>query len=188
MHRISIAEIGGRGAFVSDPRYFSGRSPQPSRDPLADAYDRGFAEGERAARDRAEGERRALEAQRQAIELAFVRFDERSAAQLRERLNATVLTICQDIAGSIALDPDVLTGRVNAAASLLRRKQDARIIRLHPDDIALVEGRIDPAISLQPDASLARGSLRVDEEDGGVEDGPEQWRERLSEALGECSL
>lgn len=188
MRRISLAEIGGRGAFVSDPRYLTGPGGQAPRDPLADAYERGYAEGERTAREQAEAQRGAIEAQHQAIELAFARFDEDSAALLRERLRTTVLAICQQMAGSIALDEAGLAARVDAAAALLRRKQDERVVRLHPEDIRLVEGRMAPDLSLLADPTLPRGSLRVDGEEGGLEDGAEQWRESLAEALGECSL
>ncbi|RYY41093.1 MAG: hypothetical protein EOP59_11715, partial [Sphingomonadales bacterium] len=109
-----------------------------------------------------------------------------SAQLLQERLRVTVDAICQAMAGEIAIDSDRLSTRVEAAVSMLRRKHDERVVHLNPADIALVRERVDPALRLEPDASLRRGQLRVEGEDGGVEDGAEQWRAALAEALGTC--
>ena len=73
-----------------------------------------------------------------------------------------------------------------AAAALLQRKTDERVIRIHPTDLALVQPLVDPALTLLPDPSIERGGLRIDTEDGGVEDGPGQWRQAIAEALSQC--
>ena len=185
MRRVALAEIGGRGSFAAHSRY-AGVPGQTNRDPVADAFQAGMAEGERKARTAAKAQLDELTASRHRIELAFARFDAESARLLQERLNDAVTAICHAIAGEIAIEPDRLAARVERAAAMLRRKHDERIVSLHPADLALVQGRIPAALRLEPDPSLARGHLRVDSEDGGVEDGPEQWRAALSEALGSC--
>lgn len=190
MRRVALAEIGGRGGFVADARYAARPAAEAAEasDPLEDAYARGFADGERAAEVRAETQRAELAARLAAIDLAFARFDDDSAALLRERLRATVLQICSDMAGPVAIDEAGLARRVEAAAALLRRKHDDRVIHLHPEDLALVGDRLDPALVLVADPGLERGSLRIEGEAGGIEDGPQQWRNALSEALGGCTL
>ena len=188
MRRISFAEVGGRGGFVPDQRYGAVATGQCPRDPSAEAYDRGFADGKRAGEERAAAGQASHDAERGAIELAFARFDDASAAVLRDRLHDTVLFICQQMAGPIALDVARLAARVEDAAALMQRRHDERLIRLHPEDLALVDGRVRPDLALQADPTLERGALRIDDPDGGIEDGAEQWRLALAEALGECSL
>lgn len=187
MRKVSLAEIGGRGAFVADGRYRPPEAMQAAGDPVREAYEHGFAEGQAAAREQLFADQSASNAERKAIELAFARFDEASAALLRERLHATVLAICQDMAGPVALDSHGLAARVDAAAALIRSRHDQRVVRLHPTDLGLVQDRVDPGLTLLADPAIPRGSLRVDGKQGGVEDGAEQWRAALEEALGRCS-
>jgi flagellar assembly protein FliH len=69
---------------------------------------------------------------------------------------------------------------------MLRRTQDERRVLLNPEDLALVEGRLPPGLAVEPDASVERGGLRIETEDGGIEDGPSQWRRILAEAFRAC--
>lgn len=187
MRRIALGEIGTRGAFTASSRYGVATAQPANRDRVAEAYQAGLAEGRRVARGEAEAEAAQAASANRAIELAFARFDEDSARLLQERLRETVAAICQSMAGEIAIEPDRLAARVEAAAAMLRRKHDDRLVCLHPDDIALVQARLPSELRLEPDPRLARGQLRVDGEDGGVEDGAEEWRAALAEALGICS-
>ena len=98
----------------------------------------------------------------------------------------TVRALCEDAVLPLALDIEGLARRVEAAAALLQRKTDERVIHLNPSDHALVMPLIDPALTLVPDPTIERGGLRIDTEDGGVEDGPAQWRQAIAEALGQC--
>ena len=68
-----------------------------------------------AARAAAQAQVDAVAAEREAIGLAFARFDAESARLLQERLREAVTAICQSMAGEIALD----------AAGLARRPADA---------------------------------------------------------------
>jgi len=186
MRRIALAELGGRGSFTAHPSFSPGVAEPANRDRVAEAFQAGLSEGRRAAQEEAQTALAQAAGAQRTIELAFARFDEQSACELRERLRIAVTTICQTMAGEIALDPARLSARIETAAAMLRRKQDERVIRLNPADIAHVRGRIDPGLRLEPDATLQPGQLRVEVEDGGVEDGAEQWRAALAEALGTC--
>ena len=72
------------------------------------------------------------------------------------------------------------------AAAMLKRKHDRRIIHIHPDDLELVRDNVAADLELVPDGSVERGGLRVETEDGGVEDGPHQWRRALAEIFDPC--
>jgi flagellar assembly protein FliH len=61
-----------------------------------------------------------------------------------------------------------------------------RVIRLHPEDLALIGHHLPEDWHCEPDSTLERGAVRVDGAMGGVEDGPAQWRSALDEALRQC--
>lgn len=194
MSSLPLERLRGGGGFSRDPRF----SPlyvvasageveeEPESDPVDEAYRRGLAEGEARAEARALERERERDARRSAIELAFARFDAESAAALRERLRTTVLALCEEAVLPLALDQDGLVARIEKATAMLQRAQDERRVLLHPEDLALVEGRLPAGITAAPDASVERGGLRIETEDGGIEDGPSQWRRILEEAFREC--
>jgi flagellar assembly protein FliH len=86
----------------------------------------------------------------------------------------------------LAIDPVGLAARIEAAVGLLRRSQDERRVLLNPEDLALVQARLPDGLVVEPDASVERGALRIETTDGGIEDGPSQWRRILAEAFREC--
>ncbi len=193
MSSLPFELLSNRGSFSRDPRFSSllaakarTEADLPVVDPLEEAFERGFAEGTAQAREAALRAERERDAQRQAIELAFARLDEESAAELREKLRLTVLALCEETILPLALDPDGLAARVEKATSMLQRSQDERRIMLHPDDLALVADRLPAGLTVESDASVERGALRIETADGGVEDGPAQWRQILAEAFREC--
>lgn len=190
MSRIAYADLGRPGAFTPSGRYTRTpevAAPEPvAVDPAADAYGTGYREGHAAARAEAEAELMRERQERARIELAFARFDAESALALRENLRTTVLALCEDAVLPLALDRDGLARRIEAAAAMFQRRHDERTILIHPDDLALVKDSVSDALELVPDPSVERGGLRVETEDGGVEDGPEQWRRAIAEALDSC--
>lgn len=191
---LPLERLRGSGGFSRDPRFSplfvvaseAAAAAEPEPDPVAEAYERGFAEGAAQAEARAREEERERDARRHAIELAFARFDAESAAALRERLRLTVLALCEDAILPLALDEDGLVARIGEATAMLQRAQDERRVLLHPDDLALVESRLPADLVAMPDPSVERGGLRIETEDGGIEDGPSQWRRILEEAFREC--
>jgi flagellar assembly protein FliH len=188
---IPLERLRGRDArfsplFAAVPKEDAGPSREPEPDPIHEAYARGLAEGRAEAEAQAAERERERDARRAAIELAFARFDAASADQLRERLHETVYALCEKTMLPLASDAERLALRVEKAAAMLQRAHDERRILLHPDDIALVDGRLPVELMLVPDPSLERGALRIETEDGGIEDGPSQWRRILAEAFREC--
>jgi flagellar assembly protein FliH len=193
MASLPLEIMRARGEFARDPRFSSllacppGETPaEPEPDPIAEAYARGFADGNAVARDEALHAERERDAARTAIELAFARFDEASEADLAERLRQTVHALCEEAVLPLAIDMEGLAARVKTAVAMLRRTQDERRVLLNPEDLTLVESRLPQGLTVEGDASVERGGLRIETADGGIEDGPSQWRRILAEAFRAC--
>jgi flagellar assembly protein FliH len=182
----------GGGGFSRDLRFASADSPRHSApapdapDPLAVAYAEGHAAGVAEALAAAEAEALIDEAARQHFAFSFSRLDVDLAEQLRHKLHETVTALSEAVLYPLALDTEALARRVEAAVAMFVRADDERVIRLHPDDAALVAARLPADWTFVPDATLERGALRVETSNGGIEDGPAQWRAAITEALRLC--
>ncbi|WP_347304363.1 FliH/SctL family protein [Croceibacterium sp. TMG7-5b_MA50] len=159
---------------------------EPAIDPAEAAFDAGRAQGRLEAMEDARREEADRDAARGQIELAFARMNADALVELRDRLRQTVLTLCEETIAPLAIDPDGLALRVEKAAALLRRAQDEKRVLLHPDDFSLIAARLPAGLECAPDPDVERGALRIETADGGVEDGPAQWRRILAEAFREC--
>ena len=191
MSSLPLNLLRSRGGFSHDPRFCSvpARAPRPVEPALnieAEAYGRGFADGSAQAEEAALLAERDRDAQRAAIEVAFAQFDDHSMAELRERLRQTVLALCEETILPAAVDLEGLLARVDKATSMLQRAHDERRVLLNPDDFALVRDRLPAGLTVEPEPSVERGGLRIETPDGGIEDGPTQWRRILAEAFREC--
>lgn len=156
------------------------RRPDPAEAAYAEGYGRGFDEGVAKAQAQA-----AIDAAgRSKIEGAFTRLSEAELLRFEDKLRETVLMLCERTLAPLAADPAALTDRITRALDLLRRSEDERVLRIHPDDLALVHNRLPDDLRIELDPTLERGGLRVETAEGGVEDGPDQWRRALAEALG----
>jgi len=161
-------------------------APEPAPDPLAEAFTQGFAAGHEQASAEAAARARADAAAREGLALAFARIDAVLEEELRQRLRDTVAALCEAALAPLALDPDALARRIATAAAMLSRADDDRVIRLHPDDIALTAPHLADEWTVEADPSLERGTVRVDGASGGAEDGPATWRLAIAEALSRC--
>ncbi|MBX7481875.1 FliH/SctL family protein [Qipengyuania qiaonensis] len=190
MSKIAYAALGRPGSFSRDARYSkpqAAAAPVETEDTAEKAYRAGYEDGQVSARADFEAQMNMERAARSAIELAFARFDADSERLLRDRMLATVHALCEEAVLPLALDAEGLARRVEAAAAMLQRKHDQRIIRIHPEDLELVKASVAADLELIPDGSVERGGLRVETEDGGVEDGPQQWRRALAEIFDTCT-
>lgn len=187
---------GSTGPFARDARFVPAgeRTPTeaaaiprvPEQDPVQNAFADGYAQGAEDARRAAQVEAAEADAARHRIETALMRMDEALLHQLQDRLRQTVLALCDAALAPAAIDAEALAQRVATAAAMLARAEDARVIRLHPEDLALVHARLPEAWHCEPDSALERGAIRVEGAHGGVEDGPEQWRRAIEDALRQC--
>lgn len=152
-------------------------------DPLAAAHAAGYAEGvaatttaitEAGARDRAMIA--ALVEQLQ----SGGRLDREGVAK---RLRQTVLFLVSKLIGETGVAPDLLAERIAAAAELLADAAESAMLRVHPDDVALLDGRLPRTIFPVGDATVSRGSFVLEAASTIVEDGPELWLEQLAHAI-----
>lgn len=186
---------GETGGFRHDARFALpvrtgaiGGDPEPVtiEDPVALAWAEGYARGLEDARSEATEALAAEAGARAALDLSLARLDAEMMESLRQRLQDTVMALCEQTLVPYALDPQALAARVERAVAMFARAEDERVIRLHPADLALVTGRLAAEWTIVPDPALERGALRVESQSGGVEDGPAQWRRALAEAFHAC--
>lgn len=191
----ALAALAGTGGgFRSDARFALAAPPEePARpepiaieDSIAIAWAEGYARGLEDARLEAAQAQTVAEEARAALTLSLARLDAELAESLRQRLQDTVVALCEQTLAPYALDPEALAARVARAVAMFARAEDERVIRLHPDDLALVSPRLSAEWTVIPDPALDRGALRVESQSGGIEDGPAQWRRALAEAFHAC--
>jgi flagellar assembly protein FliH len=186
-------DLNACGGFRQDARFaltIAPSEPLPVpvevEDPIALAWAEGFQKGLEHAHLEAEAARAAHGEAHAALDLALTRLDAEMQESLREKLQDTVMALCEATLVPYALDPEALAGRVQRAVAMFSRAEDERTLRLHPEDIALVSDRLQADWKVVPDPALARGALRVETTSGGVEDGPAEWRRALAEAFHAC--
>ncbi len=103
--------------------------------------------------------------------------------ELGHLIAETVAALTAQIVGQVAVDLDTLHVRATEAANLIRDCDAARVMRLHPDDIALLAD-VSLPLSLEPDAGLDRGSVRIDCSSGWIETGTSHYLHTLRTQLG----
>lgn len=152
-------------------------------DPIAAAHAAGFAEGRAAALAEIEdvkAREQALLDQVSTALAAGAHFDrERMAGQLRQ----TVLHLVTKLVGEVGVAPDVLAGRITAAVEMLADSAESILLRLHPEDVALVEGKLPPTVFPVGDPHVSRGGFVIESASTIVEDGPDLWLEQLAAAI-----
>ncbi len=193
---LSLAELGGgsagftrRDKWGQSPIFAEPSDPVPAEleeDPETRAFAAGYAQGAADAETAFTQALAAQDAARAKIELAFGRLDANLIRELEARLRDTVLVLCTPLLGEFAADEEALAARVKTAAAMLARAADERVIRLHPEDLALLAARLPEDWHFEPDPALERGALRIEGTAGGVEDGPATWARALSDALSSC--
>jgi flagellar assembly protein FliH len=189
-HAAPFALLGRSAGFRPHPRLAPLDAlplAEPSgSDPVEEARAHGFADGFAQGHAEAMAEACATIEAHGRLSLAFGQLDHAMAEDLRLALRETVIALCEGALAPLAIDQDALIARIDRALAMLARSYDDRTIRLNPDDIALISDRLRAEWSVQADASLPRGTLRVESGDGGIEDGPETWRRAIAETLGPC--
>jgi flagellar assembly protein FliH len=195
-----FAPIDVRDRLQGSPRHFSPANPDcnPTEgwdpldpeaeiateiDPIEVAHATGFAEGLAAAQTAA-AETAARDQQLVSELLEALKFGggfDREA--MAGRLRQTVLFLVSRLVGETGVAADLLATRVDAAADLLADKAEAALLRLNPDDVALLDGKLPTTIFAAGDANVTRGSFVLESASTIVEDGPELWLEQLAAAI-----
>lgn len=190
-----IDNIGRRFAVDPvQPRHFSpadpGTNPTEGWDPfvanvdaVAAARDAGYAEGRAAVLaeiESAQGREAALLDQISTALATAAHFDrERMAGHLRQ----TVMHLVSKMVGEVGVAADVLSARIASAVDLLADNAESALLRLHPDDVPLVEGKLPAGVFAVGDPHIQRGGFLIESASTIVEDGPDLWLEQLASAI-----
>lgn len=102
---------------------------------------------------------------------------------LANALRRTVTMLVTQLVGEIGVSASLLATRVEAATELLADASESAMLRVHPDDAALLDGRLPGTIFPVGDEAVARGSFVLEAASTIVEDGPELWLEQLASAI-----
>lgn len=150
-------------------------APEAADDVRALGYRQGFADAEQAfADDRA---------RMAALLAACAALQPEPSEELALLIAETVERLVRLTAGEAAVDTGLLLARARRAAALIAETDSARTLHLHPDDLALLEPT-DLPLETVADPAVDRGSLRIEDSTGWVEDGVAIYLEALREQLG----
>lgn len=106
------------------------------------------------------------------------------AAALRQ----TVLMLVAKTVGEAGVSPELLAGRVEKAAEFLADATESALLRVHPEDVPLLEGRLPRNLFPVGDAAVARGSFVLESASTVIEDGPALWLDQLSAAVDKVAV
>jgi flagellar assembly protein FliH len=159
-----------------------GWDPFAAEDPLEAARAAGFAEGLAAGRAEAVPDTR-NESLIAGLTQAFADGTRVDREQMARELRQTVMHLVTRLVGEIGIAPALLAQRIAAASDLLAGTAESALLRVHPDDVALLEGLLPASVFAAGDASVARGSFVLESASTIVEDGPEIWLEQLASAI-----
>ena len=187
-----LSQLFGRqpGIFAADPR-FAGRDEGPGTTAaqgadaaMAAARAEAFEQGLAYARAEAQAEAEAAAAVTRRFAFGFARLDAELSADLAARITETVVALCEATLGPLAVERKALAARVERAVAMFSRVDDERVIRMNLDDITRVAPLLPPEWKFVADPTLPAGTLRVETQSGGVEDGPAEWVRAIRQTLG----
>ncbi|MGE0775802.1 MAG: FliH/SctL family protein [Sphingomonadaceae bacterium] len=149
----------------------------------AAAFAEGFEAGRTAVEDMVGEERAAITQLAASLEV----LKPQPSQALAMLLSETVERLVRQIMGTVDIDRDSLLERCEKAADLIGDEAGPMRLRLHPEDIALLsDAPIDTPLVADP--HLLRGTIRLETDEGWIEDGPEARLERLRAALDQMGL
>lgn len=160
--------------------------PSPVHSPAdlqAKAFAEGYEEGCRSLEDAFAEERAALVRLMESVEA----LKPEPATGLAMLLAETVERLVRQVMGEVTIDRDTLAERAEKVAEMISEEAGAKRLRLHPDDLALLGDSV-AGVAATADHSLVRGTIRLEMDEGWIEDGPEARLERLRAALDKMGL
>ena len=155
--------------------------PRPEYDPEGDnaeAYAQGFDVGRRTSELELAADRAAMADLMDALEVLQPQPTNALALLLAETVDRLTRQIC----GMVAIDAELLTERCQSAAALIGAEMGPARLRLHPEDVPLVDPK-RLRVPLVADDTITRGNLVLETGQGWIEDGPAVRLERLRAEL-----
>lgn len=157
-------------------------------DPLAAAHANGYAEGLAAAAATARDDAARDQSFATALAAAIGSGNRIDRERVAQHLRQTVMHLVGKLVGEVGISPELLGARIATASELLADKTESALLRVHPDDVALLDGHLPKAIFPVGDPTLARGSFVLESASTIVEDGPELWLEQMALAIDRVSV
>ncbi len=103
--------------------------------------------------------------------------------RIAEQLRRTVLILVEKLVGEVGISSEKLAARIEGAVDLLADAAEAAMLRVHPDDVAMLAGHLPKTVFAVGDASVARGGFVLETASTIVEDGPAHWLDQLTRAI-----
>jgi flagellar assembly protein FliH len=152
----------------------------PQAEPKGEAkeaeYQRGFEEGQAAAKQELEASLGEAINSFQAAAAALSKDDNIDLTQLDQAMTQAIISLASERAGMAITDhPDGFVTRIETMVSRIRNRLDDPVIRLHPQDAEIIQSHLEERLAprgfkLTPDETLKRGDARVDVGSIGVMD------------------
>jgi flagellar assembly protein FliH len=148
---------------------------EPAQDPFA----LGLAEGQRLAETAFAAERHAL----LALVASAEALQDEPSEELAQMIAETVERLVRQIVAAAPIDTAWLEAQAETAATMIAECDKARTLWVHPGDAALL---VDSALTLpvETDASMMRGTVRIETSAGWIEHGRSVYLDELRAALG----
>ena len=163
------------------------RQPPRKAEPIApadeEAYLRGYSDGHAEAKRLGDTQLAEHKARYRDLRASIRALDAAALEALTQDLSATVLSLCEQVLGDYAVDPQALAERCRASAKRLGKGPGDLTLHLHPDTRAALDPEAFAGWNIEEDAELSPGALRLSNAEGAVRDGPEDWTRALAEAL-----
>lgn len=138
----------------------------------------GYAAGIEAGRREADAARAQIKALAASLEI----LKPEPSHALGALIAATVERLVGEVVGATPIDRETLLLRARAAAALIGDETRPAVLKLHPDDVVLLDGAALP-VAIEADGMIARGALRLETVSGWIEDGPALRLDRLRVGL-----
>lgn len=157
-------------------------------DPVETARAAGFAEGVAHAQALAHEDAARDEALLGALATAIGEAGRLDRQAVARKLRQTILLIVKRMVGEVGVSADVLAGRIAAAVDLLADSTEATLLRVNPDDVPLLAGKLPPALHPVGDAMIDRGSFVLEAASTLVEESPELWLDQLAQVIDQVAV
>ena len=158
--------------------------PEPQADPAeaalaADPFARGLAEGQRVAEAAFAVERQQL----LALIAGAESLQDEPSEELAQLIAETVERLVRQIVEAAPIDAEWLRAQAETAAAMVADADKARTLWVHPEDAALLADS-PLALPIAADASMTRGTVRIETSAGWIEHGRAVHLAELRAALG----
>lgn len=175
-----------------DPLGEKDAEPATDPEPVLDAIDAARAEGYAAGLEAAQRLAAAgADEQARIVDRLIAALDSMGGFDreaLAARLRQTVLYLVARMVGETGIAPDLLVQRVEAAVKLLADSSEPALMRMNPEDLALIEGRVPERVFAIADKAIERGGLTIETRTTVIEDGPGAWLAQLAASIDRTAL